>query len=106
MFNWPPLHETTPELADERIEQAARLVQRYGMEVPAIFFLELSKPVSFAAGSALHMATPIIGSLLMKEDLMTDYANILSDRNLLEKLICRIEALAKESDEQRRRVRQ
>jgi hypothetical protein len=43
---------------------------------------------------------------LMKEDLMTDYANILSDRNLLEKLICRIEALAKESDEQRRRVRQ
>ncbi len=105
MFNWPPLHETTPELVDTRIEQAARLVQRYGMEVPAIFFLELGKPVAFAAGSAVHMATPIFGTLLAKEDMMTDYANILSDRSLLERLICRIEELARESDEQRRRAR-
>lgn len=103
MFSWPPLHETTAELADERIEQAARLVQRFGLEVPAVFLLEMSKPVSFVAGSAVHMASPLIGHLLLKEELMTDYANILSDRKLLEKLICRIEELAKETNEQRKR---
>ena len=99
MFNWSPIHETTPELADGLIEKTARLVQRYGMEVPAVFFLEMSKPVSFVAGSAVHMATPILGSFVVNEDMMTDVANVLSDRKLLEKLICRIEELAKESDQ-------
>lgn len=105
MFNWTPVHETTPELADGLIEKAARLVQRYGMEVPAVFFLEMSKPASFVAGSAVHMATPIFGSLLFNEDTMTDFANILSDRKLLEKLICRIEELAKESDAKNKKRR-
>lgn len=102
LFNWPPVHETTPEQADQLIEKAAKLVQRYGMEVPAVFFLEMSKPVSFVAGSAVHMATPLVGTFLRDEDVVTDLANILSDRQLLEKLICRIEQLAKESDAQRR----
>ncbi len=102
MVQWQPVHETTPELADELIEKMARFVQRYGAEVPAVFFLELSKPVSFVAGSAVHMATPFLGTFFASDDTFTDFANVMSDRRLLEKFICRIEELAKESDNQKR----
>lgn len=101
MVQWQPVHETTPELADELIERVAKFVQRYGVEVPAVFFLELSKPVSFVAGSAVHMATPFLGTFFGSDDTFTDFANVMSDRKLLERLICRIEALAKESDKKK-----
>lgn len=101
MFQWEPGYETTPEAADQLIERLAKAVQRYGMEVPAVFFLEMSKPVSFTAGSLVHAATPFLGVYTDNENVFTDFATILSERTLLEKLICRIEELAKEADAQR-----
>lgn len=97
-MEWSPVRETTPELADALIERVAKAVQRYGMEVPAVFFLELGKPLSFTAGSLAHMIAPIVGVYTDDDPAFTDFANVLSDRKLLEKLICRIEELAKEAD--------
>lgn len=102
MFQWQPVYETTPEAAEQLIERVAKAIQRYGMEVPAVFFLEMSKPLSFTAGSLVHAATPLLGVYTDNEHVFTDFATVLSDRKLLEKLICRIEELAKESDRERR----
>lgn len=102
MFQWQPVYETTPEAADQLIERVAKAIQRYGMEVPAVFFLEMSKPLSFTAGSLVHAATPLLGVYTEDEHVFTDIATILSERTLLEKLICRIEELAKEADEKKR----
>ncbi len=103
MFQWQLGYETTPEAAGQLIERVAKAVQRFGMEVPAVFFLELSKPVSFTAGSLVHAATPFLGAYTDNENVFTDFATVLSDRTLLEQLICRIEELAKESDREKRR---
>lgn len=96
MFQWEPVYETTPEAADHLIERVAKTIHRYGMEVPAVLFLEMSKPISFTAGSLVHAATPFLGTYSENDEVFTDFATLLTDRSLLEKLICRIEALAKE----------
>ncbi len=101
MFQWQPGYETTPEAANQLIQRVAKAVQRFGMEVPAVFFLELSKPISFVAGSLVHAFTPLLGVYTENEHIFTDAATILSDRTLLERLICRIEELAKEADQGR-----
>lgn len=102
MSQWQPGYETTPEAAEQLIERVARVIQRYGMEVPAVFFLEMSKPVSFTAGSFVHAFTPLLGVYNDNEQVFTDFANLLCERDLLEQLICRIEELAKESDREKR----
>jgi hypothetical protein len=101
LFQWLPEYETTPEAADRLIERVAKAVQRFGMEVPAVFFLELSKPISFTAGSLVHAFSPLLGVYTENEHIFTDVATVLSDRTLLEKLICRIEELAKEADREK-----
>ncbi|NLW17090.1 MAG: hypothetical protein GX033_05520 [Firmicutes bacterium] len=100
-MQWQPEYETTPEAAEELIEKVAKGVQRYGLEVPAVFFMEMSKPLSFTAGSFIHAFSPLLGIYAQNENIFTDVATILSDRTLLEKLICRIEALAKEPDREK-----
>lgn len=101
MFEWEPVYETTPEAAEQLSERLAKAVLRFGMEVPAVFFLEMSKPLSFTAGSLVHAITPFLGVYTDNENIFTDFATILTERNLLEKLICRIEELVKESDAER-----
>jgi hypothetical protein len=96
------VHETTPELAEAMIEKVAQKVHEYGMEVPAVFLLEASKPLALVAGSAVHVATPVLGAIFGNDDPFTDFGNVISDRQMVEKLICRIEELAKEADAKRK----
>jgi hypothetical protein len=98
LWRWDPVHVTTPEAAEQLIERMANAVHRYGLEVPAVFLLEASKPLSFAASSLVHMLTPILGIYTDSDHIFYEFAEVLSDRSLLEKFICRIEELAKEAD--------
>ena len=97
MIQWQPGYETSPEAAEALIERLAQTVLRYGLEVPAVLFLELSKPLAFTLSSLVHAFTPFLGLYTENEEICTDFASLFSDRRLLESLICRIEALAKES---------
>ena len=61
------------------------------MEVPAIFLLESSKPLSFVGGQFLHFLSPIVHTVLDAREL-DRLAILLERRDTVEELIRRIEA--------------
>ncbi|MGE5653303.1 MAG: hypothetical protein ACM3ZQ_03400 [Bacillota bacterium] len=93
--------EPSPERQEEMIEQLAQKVSQYGMEVPAVFFGEMSKPLSFIYSQGLHFATPFLG-VFFDEDKVQEYAYLLEDRNNLERFLTRVEELAHEADRRKK----
>lgn len=77
------------------IEHIAQKIHRYGLEVPAIFLGEAMKPVSFVGGQALHAFSFLPDAYFGNEDYWQQLGFILDDRSQVEKLIVRLEELAK-----------
>jgi len=80
---------------DAALEEIAQRVVREGMGTAMILFLESAKPMGFLAGQAAIMATPLLGGFIEPMRL-EKYANLLSDRDFIERLIRRIEELEAE----------
>ncbi len=87
---------------DELIEAIANRIKQYGMMVPAIFFLEMHKPLSYIGGQAMHFFAPIVGVFFRTFE---DYAYFFDNRENVELLIQRIEAIAMEEEEEKRKRR-
>jgi hypothetical protein len=71
------------------------------MTTPAIFLLESSKPLSFLGSQALHFLEPFVRSLFDTVT-YTRVAKALEDRENVERLLVRIEALDEEERAARR----
>jgi hypothetical protein len=96
MLEFLPVPEPDDKEEARLIESIAQLVHRYGLEVPAIFFGEMIKPVSFSMGQLVHGFGFIPGTFFLSEEQFHQLGFILDDRVKLEKLIVRIEELARE----------
>ena len=90
-------YEITPERRDEICEILAQRVAKLGMVVPAIFFLEMNRPVSFLGSQAMHFFSPMVGVFV---NTFEDYAFFFEDRDNLEMLIKRLEELAEEQNDE------
>ncbi|HEY3376708.1 MAG TPA: hypothetical protein VGL77_04365 [Armatimonadota bacterium] len=77
------------------LEEAAQRIVREGMGAAAIIFLESAKPLAFLTGQAAIFATPMLGGFIEPMRL-EGYANLLGNREFIERLIQRIEALEAE----------
>ncbi|HHY34331.1 MAG TPA: hypothetical protein GX510_01630 [Firmicutes bacterium] len=88
---------------DELIEAIAKRVKQFGMTVPAIFFLEMNKPISYLGSQAMHFFAPLVGVFFNTFD---DYAYFFEDRRNVELLIQRLEAMALEEQEEERRAKE
>ncbi len=88
------------ERRDEVLDAIANRVKQYGMTVPAIFFLEMHKPLSYIGGQAMHFFAPIVGAFFQTFE---DYAYFFDDRENVELLIQRIEAIAMEEEEEKKK---
>ena len=92
-------NEVTPgfELAaarrDEIVERLARRVVQRGMETPAVFLLEMSKPVSFLVSQAVVTAGPLLYPFFGFERIDA-LSGFLNSRDNVERLIRRIEELS------------
>lgn len=82
-----------PKQRDQLIEGLAQRIVRCGLEVPAIFFLELNKPLAFITGQAGLVLAPTIAPFF-GIDRVNGWAEIMSERENVERLIQRIEDLA------------
>ena len=78
------------------IEKVAEKVVSWRLTVPAIVFLESTKPLSFVASQALVFFDPIVRSLFSWKDYERFY-NMLEDRQNIELLIREIERQESES---------
>ncbi len=74
---------------DALVERLARLVGRWGLTMPAIFFLEANKPLSFIGSQALLLLQPMTG-LFMAPELTSDLAALFADRDRVDALISRL----------------
>lgn len=88
MWDKPPA-PFAPE--DEALlERLAKLALRFGMGVPAVFFLESVKPLNFIGAQVLVFFGPVVTAFFPAED-YNRLASLLERRDTLEALILKIE---------------
>lgn len=88
------LLERLPEEKErEVIERIARRIASYGLEVPAILFLELHKPLANLLGHSLLFAFPFLAPFF-GVNALKDATAVLSTEEGIEALIKRIEEIA------------
>jgi hypothetical protein len=75
---------------EQLIEQLAQRIHHWRMAQPALFVLEVTKPLSFLASQGLLLCEPVLG-LFFGEPRVSQYASFLEDRTGVESLIARLE---------------
>lgn len=101
MFKFPePIDQ---KRRDELIDAIANRIEQFGMLVPAIFFLEMNKPLSYIGGQAMHFFAPIVGVFF---GTFEDYAYFFEDRRNVELLIQKLESLTEKEEADRRRQKE
>lgn len=81
--------ELTPDEA-ALVERLADTIVKRQLAVPAVLFLESSKPLAFLAGQALHGLDPLLRGITERLDPRVA-ASIFDDREKIELLLQRIE---------------
>jgi len=89
-------HSLTSDSSDkELISNLAKKIVRHGLAVPAIFFLEMVKYLSFFGSQLMVFFGPII-TVFITSSLYYKYAELLEDRNNIEFLLLELERLEAE----------
>ncbi|MCS7265972.1 MAG: hypothetical protein NZ805_14210 [Armatimonadetes bacterium] len=84
--------------AKQLLEKAAKVVVERGLEVPAILFLEMHKPLANLIGHAVWVTMPV-WALFFGAGTTNELGALLSDPEQIERLIQRIEELSAEKNE-------
>lgn len=87
---------------DRLVDELARKIVGRRLETPAVFFLEMHKPVTFLASQSALVASPFLAPLFGREGIER-YAALFSTQENVELLIRRIEELASERDAEKAR---
>lgn len=88
----PEAVEQPPE-AEALLDRIAAEVVRRGMVTPAVFFIELNRPLSFLAGQAAHVLFPFLAPVLGVR-LARQVAELLEDPANVDRLLDKMERLA------------
>jgi len=88
--------ETLSEEDDQLLLELAAKIDSRGLTAPAVLWLESLRPVSFLGSQAMHFLNPFV-QMLFDTEKFKRLAEILEERNHLERLLCHIEALADQS---------
>lgn len=84
--------ELTEQQTEALLDKAAAEIVRRKMEVPAVLFLEMHKPLSFVASQASIVFAPFAVPLLGYDN-VHDFSRLMANRQNIELLIQRIEGL-------------
>lgn len=79
---------------EKEIEDIALYITKKKLEVPAVLFLELNKPLALFYSSMFFVSTPVLGAFLGAERMKRLY-HLMEDRKNIESLIKKIEELSK-----------
>jgi len=90
----PETEPLTPEApltdGEALLDQIAAAVLRRGLVTPAVFFLELNRPLAFLAGQATHVLVPFLAPLVGIGK-MQEVARLLNDPRSIDRLLERID---------------
>ncbi len=96
--------DITPERRDEMIEWVAQQIHKRGMTTPAVFFIEMNRPLSYIGGQAVHFFSPFVNALFDSK-LATEVGHLMSDRKNIDRLIDRLEELTRQQEIDERKAR-
>jgi hypothetical protein len=88
--------------AEQLLEKAAQVIVKRGMEVPAILFLEMHKPLANLIGHAVWVTMPV-WALFFGVATTNELGELLSDPERIERLIQRIEELSAKQEAEKKR---
>ena len=86
---------TLSELDKQFVTRLAKRIQKSGFVTPAIFFLEMTKPLALLGSHAMVFFGPIVNSFI-KEDVYYRAAELFEEPDTVEFLLNEIERLDKE----------
>lgn len=89
--------------AEKLLEKAAQTIVRRGMEVPAILFLEMHKPLANLIGHAVWVTMPV-WAIFFGVATTNELGALLSDPERIERLIRRIEELSEQGEKKKSEV--
>jgi hypothetical protein len=92
----PPGPAAPTEAERPIVDRVCREVVRRRMTVPAIAFLEMSRPLNFVAANAIHFFSPLL-SVLVTGDEHRRFAEFLERRGSIDHLCRRIEELDRQA---------
>jgi len=73
------------------VERLSQRIEAWGLQAPAILFLEINKPFSFLASQMLLLSQPVFRAFGQGQA-VSAWAEALEDRETLEQIINRLEA--------------
>lgn len=82
--------ELTQEETERLLDRAASEIKRRKLQMPAVLFLEMHKPLGFLSSQAAVVFSPMLVPFL-GFDTMNDFSRLLSKRENVEALLCRLE---------------
>lgn len=88
--------------AEKLLEKAAQTIVKRGMEVPAILFLEMHKPLANLIGHAIWVTMPV-WAVFFGVATTNELGALLSDPERIERLIQRIEELSEQRGKEEKR---
>ena len=91
----PPPHDVEVDRDEELLRKVADKAVRMGLAVPAVFFLESSKPLSFIGSQALVFFEPFVKAFLNLSS-YDRFSALMEDRKNVERLIRLIEEIEDE----------
>jgi hypothetical protein len=84
------------EQSEQLIEHLTEQISQWRLELPAVLFLQITRPFSFIASQGLLLCQPLL-SFVLDGLRIGDYANLLADRTNIDRLIARLNG-GKEKD--------
>lgn len=87
----PPGRDALPDV----LEKFAERVVECRVEIPAILFLEMARPLNFIGSQLIFAVTPVAG-LFKTDHELNEVARALEHRGAIEKMVQRIEQLSQE----------
>lgn len=85
----------TNEERDHWLDRMAQEISRRRLETPAIFALELHRPLAFLGSQALLVAMPFFAGLVGPANVQK-FSQLMEDRQNIDRLLDRLEVLAAE----------
>ena len=76
--------------SEQLIEHLTKQISRWRLTVPAILFLQVTRPLTFIASQGLLLAQPLL-SFVYDAPRIEDYAQLLSDKASIDQLVSRLE---------------
>ena len=76
------------------IDRYAKQITDRGLSVPAVFFLEMFKYLSFICSQSMIVFGPL-ATIFIKQEKYYQFSDIISKRSNVERLICKIESRTK-----------